>query len=189
MKIRPAHLPSRVTCFGLLFCLAAASIPAHAQWVWRDATGNTNYSDSPPPPDVRPEAILRRPAQSLPSSAGPSYDTGEAQGGAAPNANPSGQRAPAAQAPNAPKSLAEQDAEFRKRRDERIKAEQKAAEDQAKAQQRMEACNQAKGYLDMLQSGMRLMRPNPDGTRGYADDATRSAEIQKAQDSVASNCQ
>jgi hypothetical protein len=193
MKIRTAHPPCRPAGIGLLLCLALAALPAQAQWVWRDAAGNTTFSDSPPPPDIKPEAILRRPAEIAPSSSsGPAYDAGEASGAGSPNAQAPGAPAPG-QAPNvkpanAPKSLAEQDADFRKRRDERLKAEQKEAEDQARAQQKASACSQAKGYLDMLQSGVRLMRPNPDGTRGFADDETRTAEIQKAQDNIAKNC-
>lgn len=164
---------------ALLLCLLAVAGPAHAQWAWRDASGNTTYSDSPPPPDVRPEAILRRPG-AMPIPAG---DATTAE-------NPGGTSAPGApKAASAPKSLAEQDADFRKRREERLKAEQKQADDETKAAQKMETCNQARSYLEMIQSGMRLMRPNPDGTRGFMDDDQRSAEVQKAQDTVAKSCQ
>jgi hypothetical protein len=189
MKIL-ASLQRRLAAPLVLAGLLASSVAAQAQWVWRDSAGNTTFSDSPPPADIKPDAILRRPDGPAPAAsaapAGPVYDTGvaDAPAKAAPAAN-----APAGAKPsNAPKSLAEQDADFRKRRDERAKAEQKEAEDLAKAQQKEAACSQARGYLDMVQSGVRMMRPNPDGTRGYLDDDARAAEVQKAQAQVAQNC-
>jgi hypothetical protein len=184
---RARHPAAALLGACLLAGLLAAAGPAQAQWEWRDARGNITYSDAPPPADVSPDSILRRP------SAAPSGNSGTTlgDGGARPAGDapaPGGAKAPAPAAA-APKSWAEQDAEFRKRREEQAKAEQKQAEEQAKEAQKREACNQARGYLDMVQnSGMRLMRPNPDGTRGYMDDDTRAAEVQKAQESVEKNC-
>lgn len=161
--------------------LLAAGGTAQAQWVWKDAAGNVTFSDVPPPPDVPPDQIVRRP--------GAVAITPVPAPGAAPNAAPEAPAAPGGpKASNGPKTLAEQDADFRKRREDAQKAEQKAAEEQSKAAQKQAACNQAQSYLSMIQSGMRLMRPNPDGTRGFMDDDTRSAEVQKAQEQVSQNC-
>jgi hypothetical protein len=175
---------------ALFLGLLAGGGTAQAQWVWKDATGNPTFSDVPPPPDVKPEQILRRPGATV-SPAAPAPGT-------APQAAPADGPAPApAGAPGAaagakpasgPKTIAEQEADFRKRQQERQKAEQKEAEDRAKAEQKQAACNQAQGYLSMVQSGTRLMRPNPDGTRGYMDDDARSAEMQRAQEQVSQNC-
>lgn len=178
---RPGHLRTACT-LSLLALMLGASASAHAQWAWKDAQGRITYSDSPPPPDVRADAILHHPEASAAtdSNGRPSEGDGAAQAAPKPAA--------AGPAAGAPKSLAEQDADFRKRRDERLKAEQKEAEEQSKAAKRQADCAQARGYLDMLQSGMRVMRPNPDGTRGYMGDDARAEETQKAQDSVAQNC-
>jgi hypothetical protein len=189
MKYRPFSSLRGATWPALLVCLLACSGPAQAQWAWRDANGNTTYSDTPPPPGIRPEAILRRPgivAIPADASANPAANAGATvhTPGQPDNAAPGG-----AKPANAPKTWAEQDADFRKRREERQKAEQKQADDEAKAAEKLAACNQARGYLDMIQSGTRLMRPNPDGTRGYIDDDARAAEVQKTQDSIAKNCQ
>jgi hypothetical protein len=189
MTVRPTTRLHRALRPALVVCLLAGCAAAQAQWVWRDAAGNTTFSDAPPPADVKPEAILRRPdapAQVTAAPTGPVYDGGQVAP-EPPKAAP-GAGAPAAKAAAGPKTLAEQEADFRKRRDERLKAEQKDAEDQAKAQQKAAACSQARSYLDMVQSGVRLMRPNPDGTRGYVDDEGRAAEVQKAQQQIDQNC-
>jgi hypothetical protein len=182
----------RILLAGLHLVLAAglfgAAATAQAQWAWRDATGGTTYSDAPPPPDIRPEAILHRPGLTPLPAPGATASVDPGNPGAAPR--PAGADA-AGQPPkaNAPKTLAEQDAEFRKRREERLKSEQKEADEAAKAAARQASCNEARSYLEMIQSGTRLMRPNPDGTRGYADDAGRAEETQKAQDRIAHDCQ
>jgi hypothetical protein len=40
----------------------AVTLPAAAQWKWRDQRGQTQYSDLPPPPGVPESDILQRPA-------------------------------------------------------------------------------------------------------------------------------
>ncbi|MFX8195565.1 DUF4124 domain-containing protein, partial [Acinetobacter baumannii] len=48
--------PLLIVIVGLL--LAAS---AQAQWKWRDAKGNVQYSDMPPPPGTPEKDILLRP--------------------------------------------------------------------------------------------------------------------------------
>jgi hypothetical protein len=84
--------------------------------------------------------------------------------------------------------LAEQEADFRKRMAEREKAAQKAAQDEAQAGERASACAQAKGYLQMIEGGTRLMRPDAEGNRNFMDEDQRAAEIQKTQEVIAKNC-
>jgi len=168
---------------------------AQAQWAWRDGSGAITYSDSPPPPDVRPDAIVRQPTTinpaDLPTSgraSGPSaaYD---GSGTPPPDSAATPARDEARRAPSpAPKSVAEQEADFRKRQAAREKEQQKAQADEAQAAQRAAACTQARTYLQMLQDGTRLMRPDAEGNRNFLDDDQRAAESQKAQDAVAKNC-
>jgi len=189
---------SCVSTVGLAASLAfACCSAAHAQWVWRDATGNTTFSDSPPPPDIKPSDILRRPFQAggsdstsrsggSGSSSGSSYSASNGTGDVS-----SGQPAPPSDAPPpkpAAKSWAEQDADFRRRQVEREKAEQKQAEDEARAKEKADQCEQARGYLQMLQEGTRIMRPDAEGNRNFMDDDQRAAEQQKAQDNISKNC-
>ena len=38
------------------------ALPAAAQWKWRDQRGQTQYSDTPPPPGIAEKDILQRPS-------------------------------------------------------------------------------------------------------------------------------
>jgi hypothetical protein len=87
------------------------------------------------------------------------------------------------------KSVAEREADFRKRQmeaqDGRQKDEKKTAEDQ----ERRAACEQAQTYLKSLQAGERFARIDPKtGERGFLEDPDRPAEVARAQRAVDSNC-
>ena len=189
--------------FGLellfVLVLVGGASSVQAQWAWRDASGQVTYSDSPPPADVTRSDILRQPmnASSSSSEATPAAPGSPSPGAGGPTATSPRVATPAPTSPPAqqsnrptaaPKTLAEQDADFRKRQAERQKAEEKEAEDETQASQRADACNQAKTYLDMLQGGTRLLRPDANGERNFMDDDQRSAEIQKTQEAVEKNC-
>lgn len=92
-------------------------------------------------------------------------------------------------APPQQKSLAERDAEFRKRLLEQQETQQKAEKKSAEADQRREACESAQTYLKSLQAENRISRVDPrTGERVYLEDADRPAEIAKAQRAVDQNC-
>ena len=84
------------------------STPSEAQWAWKDGNGRLVYSDRPPPSDVKPASIVRQPTQQmLPNPLVGSVDDAS---------KPSDAKSPDAKgAPNAPKTIAERDMEFRKR--------------------------------------------------------------------------
>jgi len=78
--------------------------------------------------------------------------------------------APAASA-SAQKSLAEQEAAFKKRQIEQRESAQKAQKVAADQAQKREACERAQNYLKMLESGERLRTRDPNtGDIGYMDD-------------------
>lgn len=88
-----------------------------------------------------------------------------------------------------PKSLAERDAEFRKRMLEREEARQKEEKRAAEEQERRYACESARAYLKSLQEGQRIARVDPKtGERVFLEDAQYAAEIAKAQRAVDTNC-
>lgn len=98
--------------------------------------------------------------------------------------------APAASpATSAQKSLAERNAEFSKRQLEQREAQQKAQKLAAEQAQKKQACESARNYLKLLQSGERLRTRDPKtGEIGYVDDAGRAAEEARARKSVQDNC-
>ncbi len=93
-------------------------------------------------------------------------------------------------APAAPqKSLAERDADFRKRRMEgeasAKKSEAKAADDADRKQN----CASAQDYLRSLQAGVRFSKTDPQtGERVFLEDEARAAETARAQRAVDTNC-
>ena len=82
--------------------------------------------------------------------------------------------------PNAAKELAQREAEFRKRQADAAKAEEKAGKDRVGAENRAEACAQAKGQLRQLgESQLAIYRYNEKGEREVMDDDARAREAAK----------
>lgn len=100
--------------------------------------------------------------------------------------------APAAPQPGAAsqqKSLAERDADFRKRQLEGAEARQKEEAKAAEKAAQREDCERARTYLRSLQEGQRIAQVDPKtGERVFLDDANRPAEIARAQKVADSNC-
>lgn len=87
------------------------------------------------------------------------------------------------------KSLAERDAEFRKRLTEKDEAQASETKKAAEAEQRRRACDDARAYLKSLQAGNRVVRVDPKtGERIFLEDAGYATEIATAQRSVETNC-
>ena len=175
-----SNLSPRVLRLALL-ALAATALagPAAAQWAWKDDNGRVVYSDRPPPSGVKSDRIVRQPSNAqtvLPP----------AQAGADAGTKPAGDTKAAAS--NAPKTMAEQEMEFRKRQLERADAEKKASEEQAKAAAKATECERAKGYLKAVEEGQRIARTDASGNREFLDDSQRAAEAERARKIVQSTC-
>jgi len=171
-------------------CALAIAAPALAQWAWKDDNGRMVYSDRPPPAGIKQGNIIRSPTVvTAPPAAAP---TGTAPGAAGAPAEAGTAAAPnAGQEPGAkpgPKSLADQEADFRKRLQARAAAEKKAADDEAKASKDAQDCERAKGYVHSLESGMRINRVDADGNPHFLDDSERAAELDRARASAATVC-
>jgi len=89
----------------------------------------------------------------------------------------------------ASKSLAERDAQFKKREIERQEAEAKAVKDQTDAAATRRNCDDARGQLRQLEDGMRIARTDPNtGERSFLEDKDRPAELANAKKAVDSWC-
>jgi hypothetical protein len=87
------------------------------------------------------------------------------------------------------KSVAEREADFRKRQMEAQDARQKDEKKTAEDQERRAACEQAQTHLKSLQAGNRIARIDPKtGERVFLEDPDRPAEVARAQRAVDSNC-
>lgn len=165
---KPRHLR------GVLLALAALALalPCAAQWKWRDAQGRVQYSDRPPPNDVRDRDILTRPA-AVPTAQRP------AQAGSAASGATTG----AASAPTSDPAI-----EARKRQAEAAQDQGKRDEEARVARQKVENCARAKEYARTVESGQRITRTNEKGEREFLDDAQRARESTRAREIIASDC-
>ncbi len=154
--------------------------PACAQWAWKDDNGRTVYSDRPPPATVKSDRIVRQPSNA--QTVLPPQQAGSEGAPRQPEPTKS------ASASNAPKSVAEQEMEFRKRQIERAEAEKKAQEDQTKTAAKAAECERAKGYLKAIEDGQRLARTDSSGNREFLDDSQRAAEADRARKVMQASC-
>ncbi len=154
---------------------------ATAQYQWVDKDGRKVFSDRPPPLEVPQKNILKEPRA---VSAARTVTAPAAQGDGAANA------ADTAAPPvvnGKDKALEEQKAKA-----EAQEAAKKKAEEDAKAAQaakvRADNCARARQSAQALQPGRLVGTTNAKGERGYMDDATRAAELQRAQQIIQSDC-
>ena len=87
------------------------------------------------------------------------------------------------------KSMAEREADFRKRQMEGAEAQKKEEAKAAELAQNRENCERARIYLKSLQEGQRISQVDPKtGERVFVEDYARPAEIAKAQQAADSWC-
>ena len=158
-----------------LLCLAVAGA-AQAQWKWRDAKGNVQYSDLPPPSGTPEKDILQRPTAQARPTIIVAPPGAPASAASAPK--------PAASAP----TKAEQEGAARQKQDQDGDIAKKKDEERRTAAQRRENCARAQANLRELQSGTRLTRTNDKGERVFMDEAQIAAEVNRARDLITSEC-
>jgi len=174
----PRHFMLRLAALTLLALLAAG--PAQAQWKWRDASGNVQYSDLPPPHGVPESDILQRPPSARKERI-VIVPYGAASSAAAAAA------ASAASAPARAGTKAESDLQARQKAEQEALSKQKE-EERRQAEQRQQNCRSAKDRLSLLEQGVRIKRTNERGEAIVLDDAQRSDELQRTRAIIASEC-
>jgi hypothetical protein len=141
------------------FVLASA---ATAQYKWVDKNGKVQYGDTPPP-GVNATALRPPPsAGSEPEAKKPSRRSG-------------------------PASIAERDAEFRKRQQEAEKDRDKQAQAQQEAEEKRENCARAKENLRLLETG-RVSRLDANGERYFLNEAQIAHETARARQAERHSC-
>jgi hypothetical protein len=166
----------------LLVLALSASGLAQAQWKWRDAKGQVQYSDRAPPASVPDKDVLQRP----PGQRGAVVLL--PMGAANPIAGAAAASAAAVAASGAASAAAQRQRagdDARKRADE---AAQRKSAEEAQARQRAENCQQARDQIRLIQEGVRMGRLNAQGEREILDDAQRARELARAQAAQASEC-
>ena len=174
---------NRINIFAIGAVVVAIALPGAAlaqAYKWRDEKGQMVYSDQPPPKNSPPGNVIQAPkrsAASLPAAAATSGATVSAPAGKA------------AAKPAAPKSVAEQEAESKKRQLESQKKSKEDGDKAAQEQQRVAACASLRQALAGLEGGQRVSRTDDKGERYFINDDQRAADIAKAkQEMAASRC-
>ena len=165
--IRPPlrHLSVRLAGLALLCCAGVAQ----AQFVWIAPNGTRQYSDQPPPPGTPPSKILKAPGRAPISLEPP------------PAAEPVAE--PAAAAKGRPPTLAEREADYRKRMAQRDEAERKLAAEAQSAAAQAAYCKEMRKSKRMTESGIRISEVGEDGQKRFITDserAQRAASIDRA---------
>ena len=153
-------------CAAVVFG-SALSLPAAAQWKWKDASGNVHFSDRPPPNSVPERDILQK---------GPVRPVAPAAA------------ASAASAPEAGKLPVDKELEARKRQGDQAQEVRRKTDDERLAIARAENCERARGHLRTLESGVRIARTNEKGEREILSDAQRNQEMERMRQAIAGDC-
>jgi hypothetical protein len=150
-------------CLLLAALLAFAAGASAQQYKWVDRNGRVQYGDVPPPgANATP---LRGPA-ARPAPEAPSSDEAARKG---------------------PPSLADREAEFRKRREEAGKEREKQAKAAQQAEEKRRNCEDAHASLRTLESG-RVSRTNAQGERYFMEDAEIQREMERARQAIRESC-
>ena len=153
----------------LALCLLA--VPAAAElYKWTDENGKVHYSDQPPPANAKKSETLKAPKPQI----------------AAPP--PAGTTPGAKATTGGPKTAAEQEMEFRKRRLESAEAEAKALKDAQAAADKKRTCDAATAQVTALERGGRVTKPGPNGEQNYLTDQELAAELVEARKAQATWC-
>lgn len=159
---------------GAVALLLTAGL-AQAQYVWVDDKGVRHFSDQPPPASTPASKILKAPGK--------------------PSVSELLQEKPAEPAPDKPATaqqahkptLAERDAEYRKRAQERAKSEAKEAEEARHKKAQAENCDSARRYKALLDTGIRIADTDGHGERRYISEEERAQRAARA-DKVIEGC-
>lgn len=144
----------------------ALGAPAHAElYKWVDSEGRIQYSDRPPPPGASKEQRLNIP-RNPPAAAIPAAPAAEGQ-------------------PAEPKTAADKEVDYRKRKVDEEQARQKS---EAEEKQRQEQCINAQQRLRGFEDAGRVYTVNEKGERQYIDDEARARGIEQARQDIGKYC-
>ena len=148
----------------LALCLLV--LPAWADlYKWTDENGKVHYSDQPPPTNIKKTETIK--AEKPARAAAPTGDAAK---------------------PAAPKSAAEQEMEFKKRRLQAAEAEAKAQKDAQAEEEKKRNCKRAQDQVAAMQRGGRITRYGPNGEQEFLNDAEIAKGLAEAQKTADSWC-
>jgi len=159
---------------ALLSLACLLPLAASAEWQWLDKDGHRVFSDQPPPSDVAPDRILKKP--------------GTRNAAAKEEAAPVAAAAPSGVDPALKPSGKDKALEERRKQVQAAEADKKKAEEARVAALRADNCSRARSAKAQLQSGDRIAIQNDQGERDYMDDNRRASEIQRLEGIIGREC-
>ena len=87
-----------------------------------------------------------------------------------------------------PKTTAEKEADYKKRKLEQAEKDKKAGEEAKRKESNDENCARAKSYLQSLKSGVRITSTDSNGERSYLSDDDRIKEKARAEEAINASC-
>ena len=177
-----------IAVFGLFAASLLLAGNASAQlYQWRDTNGRVVYSDAPPPPNIPPGSIIKTPKGRSAAASAPAPTTAAAVDSGKPGATASAGASASSTSAKAsgPKTVAEREAEYKKRQAESAEKAQKDEQTAAADQRREEQCKGMRQGMAALESGQRVRRFNDKGEPYFVDDAERGRELEKMRKDLA----
>jgi FKBP-type peptidyl-prolyl cis-trans isomerase len=161
----------------LLATLALTAVSGLSQaeiYKWKDKDGKVRYSDTPPPSNVKQEAIAGKKKSVAPTGKAPLAPAAAVPTAATPkNSEP----------PANPEDLAAE-----QRRNNAEVEKNNKLEKEAEAKRKAENCSAAKANMETYTQGGRVYKMNEKGEREYLDDEDFKAGREKAQQEINENC-
>lgn len=159
----------------VLVAAAATSIAAinavYAEtYQWKDSTGQTVISDTPPPSNAKSRRAIGAPQPAVSSE------------------KPAEKPADGAKSPEGPKTTAEKDLEFKKRQQEAKEKADKQAKEAAADAEKNDNCERAKRNLTALENNQPMVTLDDKGQRKYMDTTQREQELERARRIIAESC-
>jgi len=133
---------------------------------WKDSSGQTVISDTPPPSNAKNRRSIGAQQSSVISEK------------PAEGAKPS----------EGPKTTAEKDLEFKKRQQENKEKADKLAKEQAAEAENKDNCERAKRNLTILENNQRIVSPDDRGQYKPIDTSQREQELERARRVIAEAC-
>ncbi len=164
----------KAVIFALSGTLILAPLAAQAQvYQWKDASGKTVVSDTPPPGNSRSMRSL--------SNGGTIEKAAQLQsaGTPAPTSPP---------AETSPKTVADRELEYRKRQQENKEKAEKLAKETENETRKQKACEQVRRQLAVAQSGRPIVTIGDNGEQQVMNDSARSEEIERMNQQIGENC-
>lgn len=141
-----------------------------AQYVWLNEKGVKQFSDKPPPTSVPKNKIIKAPHFSSANSLNKaSNDDAESTEGKS--------KLSEIEKLEKPKTIANKNEDFNKRKQEREEQEKKAKDEETRLAANKKQCDSAKSYQRSLENGRLISSTDKNGGRVILDEAQRAKEL------------